>query len=55
MVIPNKVEARWQYDQAVKCFGKEAVRLYTDASGNKVLTVAAPRNPITKQTSKADR
>ena len=55
LVFPNKVEARWQYDQAVKCFGKEAVRLYTDASGNKVLTVAAPRNPITKQTSKANR
>lgn len=55
LVFPNKVEARWQYDQAVKCFGREAVRLYTDASGNKVLTVAAPRNPITKQTSKADR
>lgn len=55
LVFPNKVEARFRYDQAVKCFGREAVRLYTDASGNKVLTVAAPRNPITKETSKADR
>lgn len=55
LIIPNRVEARIRYDEAVRYFGKDAIRMYTNSSGSKVITVAAPINPISTENTKKER